>query len=126
MSIVGWLLFREDLVSVGEISAALILFHRQFVPIGTILFTFDELQRSGAALGRIVGLIHSVGAHTPQPIESHSTLREFPSVEVDGLNYQYENGPKILHDLSFQIPAGRSVCVVGGSGAGKSLSLIHI
>ncbi|MCG7251386.1 ABC transporter ATP-binding protein [Corynebacterium pseudodiphtheriticum] len=120
LSIVGWLLFREDLVSVGEISAALILFHRQFVPIGTILFTFDELQRSGAALGRIVGLIHSVGAHTPQPIESHSTLREFPSVEVDGLNYQYENGPKILHDLSFQIPAGRSVCVVGGSGAGKS------
>lgn len=120
LSIVGWLLFREDLVSVGEISAALILFHRQFVPIGTILFTFDELQRSGAALGRIVGLIHSVGAHTPQPIESHSTLREFPSVEVDGLNYQYENGPKILHDLSFQVPAGRSVCVVGGSGAGKS------
>ena len=120
LSIVGWLLFREDLVAVGEISAALILFHRQCVPIGTILFTFDELQRSGAALGRIVGLIHSVGAHTPQPIESHSTLREFPSVEVDGLNYQYENGPKILHDLSFQIPAGRSVCVVGGSGAGKS------
>ena len=45
LSVVGWLLFREDAVTVGEISAALILFHRQFVPIGTILFTFDELQR---------------------------------------------------------------------------------
>ena len=120
LSVVGWLLFREDVVTVGEISAALILFHRQFVPIGTILFTFDELQRSGAALGRIVGLIRSAGADTPQPIDDYSSHRQSPAVEVKGLNYRYEGGPEILHDLAFHIPAGCTVCVVGGSGAGKS------
>lgn len=120
LSVVGWLLFREDAVTVGEISAALILFHRQFVPIGTILFTFDELQRSGAALGRIVGLIRSAGADTPQPIDDYSSHRQSPAVEVKGLNYRYEDGPEILHDLAFHIPAGCTVCVVGGSGAGKS------
>ena len=83
----------------------MILFHRQFVPIGTILFT-DELQRSGAALGRIVGLIRSAGADTPQPIDDYSSHRQSPAVEVKGLNYRYEDGPEILHDLAFHILRG--------------------
>ncbi|WP_231699663.1 ABC transporter ATP-binding protein [Corynebacterium zhongnanshanii] len=120
LSSVSWFLFRADVVTVGEVAAALILFHRQFVPIGILLFTFDDLQRGGAALGRIVGLIRFAGGQTPQRIEKPSSSSDVPMVQVNGLNYRYADGATVLHNLSFRIPAARSVCLVGGSGAGKS------
>lgn len=120
LSVVGWLLFKNGEVSVGDIAAALILFHRQFVPIGTILFTFDELQRSGAALTRIVGLTHFVRHDPPRPLSQQSIPTQAPVLDVRGLNYSYSDGPKVLKGLDFTVEAGHTVCLVGRSGAGKS------
>ena len=34
--------------------------------------------------------------------------------------FQYKNGPEILRDVSFTIPAGRTFAILGGTGSGKS------
>ena len=36
------------------------------------------------------------------------------------VNFSYEPARQILHDVSFEIPAGKTVAVVGPSGSGKS------
>ena len=36
------------------------------------------------------------------------------------MNFAYEPARQILHDVSFEIPAGKTVAVVGPSGSGKS------
>ncbi len=41
-------------------------------------------------------------------------------VEFDSVGFAYESGRKVLFDVSFRIPPGRTVAVVGGSGSGKS------
>ncbi len=41
-------------------------------------------------------------------------------VVFDNVNFSYEAGRPILHDISFRIPPGGTVAVVGGSGSGKS------
>jgi ATP-binding cassette subfamily B protein len=41
-------------------------------------------------------------------------------VEFEGVGFAYETRRGILDDVSFAIPAGRTVAVVGPSGAGKS------
>lgn len=41
-------------------------------------------------------------------------------VEFEGVGFAYESGRNVLFDLSFRIPPGRTVAVVGGSGSGKS------
>ncbi len=42
------------------------------------------------------------------------------SIRFEGIGYTYPNGTVALADISFTIPAGRTVALVGSSGSGKS------
>ncbi len=41
-------------------------------------------------------------------------------VKFENLNFAYDSGPTILHDINLTVPAGRVVAIVGSSGAGKT------
>lgn len=52
---------------------------------------------------------------------------DLPALEIwhadivfEHVGFCYEEARPILHDISFRIPAGKTVAVVGGSGSGKS------
>ncbi|RTZ48147.1 ATP-binding cassette domain-containing protein [Candidimonas sp. SYP-B2681] len=42
------------------------------------------------------------------------------AVEFSNVSFSYDPGRPILHDVDFEIGAGKTVAVVGGSGSGKS------
>mgnify|MGYP002508665137 CR=1 FL=1 len=48
-------------------------------------------------------------------------LTEGPaSIEFKNVSFMYANGNKILNDISFQVPKGSTVAIVGPSGGGKT------
>ncbi|MFJ3830869.1 ABC transporter ATP-binding protein [Streptomyces sp. NPDC090046] len=122
--VVGYALLEADAATLGEVSAAPLLFHRLFTPLGSIMFTFDEAQKSGASLTRLVGVLEEdaedrlVGAlaaaraaDAPQPV----------AVEVRGLTFRYPDSEEpVVRDVDLTIPAGGSLALVGATGAGKS------
>jgi len=55
-----------------------------------------------------------------RPQKSRSAEGLPPIISVDDVDAAYPGGPRILHDVSFDIHSGMTVAVVGESGSGKS------
>lgn len=111
----GFFLVRADIVTVGAVTAAALLFHRLFGPLGVLFMSFANVLRAAAALTRLVGV-----ADLPLPAPSDRPFALPLGVTVAGLSHHYPDGPEVLHDVSVSIPAGHSLAVVGESGAGKT------
>ncbi|SBV06365.1 ATP-binding cassette, subfamily C [Streptomyces sp. Ncost-T6T-1] len=120
--VVGYALLEADAATLGEVSAAPLMFHRLFTPLGAIMFTFDEAQKSGASLTRLVGVFSEPSEERLVGDASVATAAVAPCpVTVRDLTFTYPGaeGP-VLRDVSLSIPAGGSLALVGATGAGKS------
>ncbi|GGJ91993.1 multidrug ABC transporter permease [Streptomyces camponoticapitis] len=120
--VVGYALLEADAASLGEVSAAPLMFHRLFTPLGAIMFTFDEAQKSGASLTRLVGVLAEDTEDRLVGDRSVASARSAPyPVTVEGLTFSYpDTDEPVLRDVSLTIPAGGSLALVGATGAGKS------
>lgn len=49
-----------------------------------------------------------------------------PVVSIASLSKQFPNGPLALDDVSFDVPKGQLLCLIGLSGSGKSTLLRHL
>ncbi|MFE6905782.1 ABC transporter ATP-binding protein [Streptomyces erythrochromogenes] len=120
--VVGYALLEADAATLGEVSAAPLLFHRLFTPLGSIMFTFDEAQKSGASLTRLVGVLGEDAEDrlVGTPADAPPADAAYP-VTVKGLTFSYPGTEQpVLQDVDLAIPAGGSLALVGATGAGKS------
>jgi ATP-binding cassette subfamily C protein len=112
----GYWLVNAAAVTVGDVTAAALLFHRLFSPLGSLLLSFDDIQRAGAALARIIG----VTLLPPPAGRPHRAPDGQVSITVRGVRFSYDTGQEVLRGVDITIPAGTSVAIVGASGAGKT------
>ncbi len=112
----GFLLVQGDYITVGQTTAAALLFHRLFNPIGMLMFSFDDVQSAGASLARLVGVIDIPDERSP----GTGAIPTDGSLEVRGLRHSYDTGHEVLHGIDLKVAAGETVALVGSTGAGKS------
>ncbi|WP_432838594.1 ABC transporter ATP-binding protein [Dactylosporangium sp. CA-092794] len=112
----AYLLVRGDLADIGSATTAALFFARLFNPINTVLGVFDGIQQAAAALARLVG-ITTLGSGSPPQT---TTPAGRGAVELDHVRFGYPGGPEVLHDITFQLPTGHRVAVIGATGSGKS------
>ncbi|MDJ0360095.1 ABC transporter ATP-binding protein [Rhodococcus sp. H29-C3] len=112
----GFLLVQDDHVTVGQVTAAALLFHRLFNPIGMLMFSFDDVQSAGASLARLVGVIDVPDERSPGtgavPVDG--------TLQITDLRHSYDTGHEVLHGIDLTVGAGETVALVGSTGAGKS------
>lgn len=112
---VGFLVVDGGGVSVGEVTTAALFFHRLFNPIGLLLFLFNDLQVTSAALTRLVGV-----AALPAPSYDGRAAPSQGPLVLAGVGHHYDEGRPVLSGVDLVVAPGQRVALVGASGAGKT------
>ncbi|MBN9792693.1 ABC transporter ATP-binding protein [Pseudonocardia sp. TMWB2A] len=115
--VVGFLLIRNGVSTVGAATTATLVVLRLLEPINQLLFVIDTIQSAAASLNRIVGVVTLSAA---QPDGQAERPGQEAAVRLHSVGFRYGDGPRVLDDISLEIAAGEHVAVVGASGAGKT------
>lgn len=122
--IVLW--FGGYLIFSGKSTIDANLFIYYLVILYTILQPLKDLSKAGYAIQK--GLASMERINRILSAENHIQEKENPvviqglehAIEVQGVNFCYNEGREILHDINLTVPKGKTIALVGQSGSGKS------
>ena len=91
-------------------------------PVGVVLSLWDNVQIATVLLERL----NDVFEHEPEQGVDRAHLRPVPGLEGKvallkvGFRYGGPESPAILEGITFEVPTGKRVAIVGRSGSGKT------
>ena len=110
----------EGRMTVGDLVMVNAFMIQLYIPLNFLGVIYREIKQSLTDLDKMFNLMEREREVADAPDAKPLLLKGPPSVRFDHVNFAYEADRPILHDLSFEIPAGQTVAVVGPSGSGKS------
>ena len=91
-----------------------------YIPLNFLGVLYREIKQSLTDLNKMFVLMDREREVADVPGAQPLALQDAPTLRFESVSFAYEPDRPILRDISFEIPAGKTVAVVGPSGSGKS------
>lgn len=115
----GGLCILDGTLTYGTLVAFLYLVHKFFLPVRELAEKYNILQSAMASSERIFQILD-----TPPEAADRPDARPAPAlrgaIEFDRVGFSYDGRSPVLRDVSFRVEPGRTLAVVGFTGAGKT------
>jgi ATP-binding cassette, subfamily B, bacterial len=122
--VIGVWRIEHGAITAGTLVALINLFALLIWPLRLIGYVLADLPRAVVGYERVKAVLDEprpADGAGAAPAGAQPALPAGPlELEVDGLGYGYEPGGEVLSGVSFRVPAGRTVALVGPTGSGKS------
>lgn len=124
VGITGLMLLAADQVvsgkmTLGDLVLVNVFMLQLYMPLHFLGFVYREIRHSLADMEKMFRILHE--HHEIADAADAKTLQVgTASVRFDQVDFGYNPDREILKGVSFDIPAGHTIAVVGASGAGKS------
>ena len=120
-SMIGLAVFqiRAGDLTIGDFSFIQTIMIQLFLPLGFLGFVYREIKGSLANIERMFDLL-AVKTKVEDAPDARDLAIEKGGLEFDKVSFGYRPDRQILKSVSFKVPPGEKVAVVGASGAGKS------
>ncbi|MFL6442745.1 MAG: ABC transporter ATP-binding protein [Candidatus Sulfotelmatobacter sp.] len=119
---IGVLHVRGGILTVGSLLVVMAYIAQLYQPLQALTNKTSDLQAWMISLQRCFTILDSVPEieESPRALPLHKALGEF---EFRNVSFEYGTSGRGLHGMSFKIPAGSRVGIVGTTGAGKTTLL---
>lgn len=111
----------SGLMSIGDLVAVNAFLLQMFMPLGFLGMIYTIVKNSAADMERMFVILNTEPEIKDRPGATRLNVEpNTADVRFELVSFHYESERPILHDVSFEIPAGKKVAIVGPSGSGKS------
>ncbi len=118
MSMAGQGVIRGTM-TLGDFVAVNAFLIQLYVPLNMLGFAYREIRNALVNMEKMFGLL-DVAAEIADRPGAPALVVTGGEIVFDHVDFHYEAARPILQDVSFRVPAGNTVAIVGSSGAGKS------
>jgi len=106
-------------MTLGDLVLVNVFMIQLYMPLHFLGYVYREIRHALADMEKMFGLLHE-----DREIDDAPNAQTLPAgkadVRFEHVDFGYAPDRQILFDVSFAIPEGHTVAVVGASGAGKS------